>query len=81
MIDAVAFRKILKRLPTGDKVKMNVFGRLSIYDRSGRYKGYLDLKYMTFHLGHQPLSKYQKRLIKLVLAFLATYAFAHWFAL
>lgn len=80
MIDAVAFRKVLKRLPVGDKVKMNVFGKLSIYDRGGRYKGYIDPKYDIFVRGNKPLTKYQKRISKLLVALLVTYAFARYFA-
>ena len=81
MIDVVAFRKALKKIPVGYKVKMNLFGKISMYDRGGRYRGYIDPRYATFKEGYQPMTKYQKRLTKLCLAFLVTYAFARWTAL
>ena len=81
MYDVVALRRALKKIPVGYTVQMDVFGKISIYDRGGRYRGYIDTKYATFKEGHVTFTKYQKSIIRLCVAFLVSYAVARWYVL
>jgi len=66
MYSIVALRRALKRLPAGYKVRQNIFGGLSIYDRANKYKGFIDHATCEVRGGVQPMSKYHKRLAKLL---------------
>ena len=61
MFDVVALRRALKKVPVGYYVKMNVFGKLSLYDRGRKYKGYIDPKFATIMVGHKPMSRRDRK--------------------
>lgn len=65
MYDVVVLRRLLKKVPVGYKLKSNVFGKLSLYDRHNKYLGYFCSKTTAFTL-HEPLPK--KKRIKSIAA-------------
>lgn len=75
MYDVVTLRRALKKLPAGYKVKPNAMGRLSVYTSYGRYRGYVNMRHGTFEPHqHMLMPKKRKRLLRLLLALLASCA-------
>ena len=72
MYDVIALRRALKRLPKGTAVRMNIFGKLSVYNKDTTYRGFIDPNTGVFHIGYQPMSKQTKRYFKLGVAFAVT---------
>ena len=70
--DTVALRRALKRLPQGTAVKMNIFGKLSVYAKDGAYMGFIDPQTSRFELGHKPMAKRHKRMLKLLFVLLGS---------
>ena len=70
-IDVVALRRALKKVPAGHTVKMNIFGKISMYNKAGEYVGYIDPHHCRVREGYQPMPKAQNRLVKLLLLFAA----------